>query len=163
MTWRGQSIQTAIWKRPVMTARVASHGLSGDQQADLKLHGGPDKAVYAYCLEDYAWWGQVLGVPLNPGQFGENLTTSGLDLSASVIGETWRIGTVTLCVTQPRLPCVKLGIRMNDPAFPKRFLAARRLGAYLRVLESGTISVGDHIAVVSRPVGGKALSDWEDG
>ena len=149
----GRVVTTAIWKRPV-SGRVAVRGvnLAGDDQADRSVHGGVDKAVYAYAREDYDWWGAELGRDaLGPGTFGDNLTVSGLDLNAAEVGERWRVGTALLEVSEPRFPCFKLGIRMGDPKFLKRFAAARRPGTYLRIVEQGELGVGDEIHVVERP------------
>jgi MOSC domain-containing protein YiiM len=146
-------VTTAIWKRPV-SGRVALRGvnLAGDEQADRSVHGGVDKAVYAYAREDYDWCGGELGAEaLEAGTFGENLTVSGLDLNAAKVGERWRVGSALLEVSEPRFPCFKLGIRMGDPTFLKRFAAARRPGAYLRITEEGELGAGDEIEVVDRP------------
>ena len=141
-------IRTAIWKTPVK-GRVAVRGvnLDGDQQADPSVHGGPDKAVYAYAIEDTRAWEAALHRELGPGAFGENLTTSGLDVSGALVGERWRIGTALLEVVQPRLPCFKLGLRMGDPSFVRRFARASRPGAYLRILDEGEFGAGDVIQV----------------
>lgn len=151
--WRGKRVRTGIWKTPVggRPVRVEGINLAGDDQADRTVHGGADKAVYAYAAEDYRAWEGELGATPEPGTFGENLTTSGIDLGRALIGERWRIGTAVLEVTQPRFPCYKLGIRMGDAEFPARFARALRLGAYLRVLEGGDVRAGDEIIVVSRP------------
>jgi MOSC domain-containing protein YiiM len=126
--------------------------LAGDDQADRSVHGGVDKAVYVYAREDYEWWGGELGTEtLGDGTFGENLTVSGLDLNAAEVGERWRVGSALLEVSEPRFPCFKLGIRMDDPKFLKRFAAARRPGLYLRIVEQGELSAGDEIDVVERP------------
>ena len=148
----GQTVWTAIWKDPV-EGRVPLRGvnLRGDDQADRSVHGGPDKAVYAYGAEDTEWWEAELGRPLGPGAFGENLTVRGLAVSEAVIGERWVVGSTLLEVAQPRLPCFKLGLRMGDPRFLKRFAVAGRPGAYLRVIREGDIGAGDPIDVVSRP------------
>lgn len=151
--YRGKRVMTAIYKAPV-AGPVALHGvnLAGDDQADRSVHGGVDKAVYSYASEDYEWWGAELGRdPLAPGTFGENLTTAGIDLGDSLIGERWRVGATLLEVSEPRFPCFKLGIRMGDQKFLKRFAAARRPGAYLRIVEEGELAAGDAIEVVSRP------------
>jgi MOSC domain-containing protein YiiM len=123
------------------------------------VHGGPDKAVYSYAREDYEFWREELGVETPPGLFGENLTVEGLDLSSAMIGERWRVGSALLEVAQPRLPCFKLGIRMGDPRFPKRFLAASRMGAYLRVVHEGDVGAGDEVHVVLKPDDGVTLND----
>ena len=151
--WHGRQIETAIWKSPV-DRRVAVRGvnLDGDDQADRRVHGGPDKAVYAYAIEDYEWWADALGYPLEPGSFGENLTVVGIDLSSSVIGTRWRVGSAVLRIAQPRLPCFKLGMRMGDASFVEEFELAGRFGAYLRILEEGDVGAGDSIEIESAPV-----------
>jgi MOSC domain-containing protein YiiM len=151
----GHAVLTAIWKHPV-PGRVALRGvnLEGDDQADRTVHGGPDKAVYAYARKDIQWWEEELGRALGEAPFGENLTVSGLAVSEAVIGELWALGTALLQVAQPRLPCFKLGLRMGDTRFLKRFVAARRPGAYLRVLREGDIAAGDRIEVTGRPAHG---------
>jgi MOSC domain-containing protein YiiM len=144
--------RTAIWKSPVEgPVRVRGVNLDGDDQADRSVHGGPDKAVYAYAAEDLAWWAEGLDRPVGPGTFGENLTTVGIDLAGAVVGERWAVGTTVLEVTQPRIPCYKLGIRMGDPQFPRRFAAAGRPGAYFRIIHEGVIAAGNTIQVISRP------------
>ncbi len=151
----GRTIWTAIWKTPV-EGRVALRGvnLQGDDQAERTVHGGPDKAVYAYAAEDTELWESELGEPLGSAPFGENLTVRGLPVSEAVIGERWEVGTALLEVAQPRLPCFKLGLRMGDPRFVARFAEADRPGAYLRVVREGDIGAGDAIEVVSRPAHG---------
>ena len=145
-------VTTAIWKTPV-EGRVAVRGvnLDGDDQADRSVHGGPDKAVYAYSVEETRVWAAELGRELGPAAFGENLTTEGLDVSGAVVGERWRIGTTLLEIVQPRLPCYKLALRMDDPHFVKRFAQASRPGAYLRIIEEGQLGAGDAVEVESRP------------
>jgi MOSC domain-containing protein YiiM len=147
-----RTITTAIWKSPV-AGRVAVSGvnLSGDDQADRSVHGGHDKAVYAYAWEDTLWWQEQLGRELEPGNFGENLTLSGVDLPGAVVGERWRVGSALLEVSEPRFPCFKLGLRMGDPTFLKRFAAARRTGTYLRIVGEGAVGAGDPIEQVTRP------------
>jgi MOSC domain-containing protein YiiM len=145
---RGRPVQSAIGKAPVDgRVRVEGVNLAGDDQADRRVHGGPDKAVYAYAEEDYAWWSEALGRPVEAASFGENLTTRGIDLRAARIGDRWRVGTALLEVAQPREPCFKLGIRMGDDLFPGRFEVAGRPGAYLRIVEEGEIAAGDAIEV----------------
>jgi MOSC domain-containing protein YiiM len=148
----GHTVLTAIWKDPV-EGRVALLGVNfqGDDQADRTVHGGPDKAVYAYAAEESEWWEEELGKQLGPAPFGENLTVRGLPVSEAVIGERWAVGTGLLEVAQPRLPCFKLGLRMGDPRFPKRFAQAGRPGAYLRVVREGDVGAGDRIDVIDRP------------
>ena len=159
VVWRGSIVRTGIWKEPVGTRAVALRGvnLDGDDQADRRVHGGVDKAVYAYAEEDYRYWADQEGVRTQPGLFGENLTVRGIELRNAVVGERWRIGSTLLEVAQPRLPCYKLGIRMDDARFPKRFLAAARQGAYLRIIEEGELRAGDAIHVVHRPDHGVTL------
>jgi MOSC domain-containing protein YiiM len=150
--WFGREVTTSIWKEPV-DGRVPLAGvnLRGDDQADRRVHGGPDMAVYAYAVEDYEWWSEELGVPLRPGTFGENLTLEGIDLQACAVGETWAVGTAQLRVTQPRMPCFKLGIRMGDAAFVDRFAAARRFGSYFAIEAAGAIGAGDRARRLVRP------------
>jgi MOSC domain-containing protein YiiM len=149
--WYGRAVTTGIWKAPV-DGRVAVRGvnLDGDDQADRRVHGGPDKAVYAYAVEDYAWWSRELGQELGPGTFGENLTVEGIALGALVIGSRWLVGTTELEVAQPRQPCFKLGIRMGDAEFVDRFDEAARFGAYLRIVREGDVGAGDEITVLPR-------------
>lgn len=158
--WHGRTVETGIWKAPVV-GRVAVRGvnLEGDEQADLRVHGGPDKAVYAYAVEDYDWWAEELGRPLAPGTFGENLTVHGLALGELVIGTRLAIGTTVLEVAQPRLPCFKLGLRMGDAAFVERFDDAARFGAYFRIVEEGDIGAGDTIAVAESRVDGITVGE----
>lgn len=145
-------VRTGIWKSPVEgRVRLAGVNLDGDDQADRTVHGGPDKAVYAYAAEDLAWWTEELGRPVGPGTFGENLTTTGVDLAAAVVGQLWAVGSTILAVTQPRIPCYKLGIRMGDPRFPARFARAARPGAYLRIVSPGDVAAGDPIQLLETP------------
>ncbi len=139
---------SAIWKESV-EGPVAIEGVNliGDDQADRRVHGGPDKAVYAYSLEDYDWWAPNTG-PLTAGTFGENLTTRGIDLTASYIGDRWHVGSAILEVSQPREPCFKLGMRMADDHFPGKFAAAGRPGVYLRIIAHGVVTCGDTIEVI---------------
>ncbi|MFL5617912.1 MAG: MOSC domain-containing protein [Gemmatimonadaceae bacterium] len=160
VVWRGRIVTTAIWKHPV-DGRVAIRGvnLDGDDQADREVHGGKDKAVYAYAREDYDAWRDDHGVETTPGLFGENLTVEGVDLVNAVVGERWDVGSALLEIAQPRLPCFKLGIRMGDERFPRRFQAEGRMGAYFRIVRDGDIGAGDAIEVVSRPAHGVTLAD----
>lgn len=147
--WHGRRVRTAIFKDPVEGPVLAADvNLGGDDQADRRVHGGPDKAVYAYAADDYSWWGSQLGEPPGPGTFGENLTTDGIDLRESRIGDRWHVGEAVFEVAQPREPCFKLGIRMGDAAFVEVFEKARRPGAYLRIVRPGQVAAGDPIAVV---------------
>jgi MOSC domain-containing protein YiiM len=148
----GAEVASGIVKAPVAgRVRVGHTNLDGDGQADLTVHGGPDKAVYAYPAEHYPAWARDLGRDdLRPGHFGENLTTEGLVEEDVLIGDRFRMGTALLEVSQPRIPCFKLGIRMGDPGFLKPFLRSGRLGFYLRVLEEGDLAAGDAIARAGR-------------
>ena len=149
---RGRPAVSAIWKSPV-SGRVAARGvnLEGDDQADREAHGGPDKAVYAYALEDARWWAEEIGRPLEHGEIGENLTTEGIDVTNALVGERWEIGSTVLEVSEPRVPCWRLAVRMEDTAFPRRFTQAGRPGAYLRIAVEGELGSGDEIRVVERP------------
>jgi MOSC domain-containing protein YiiM len=144
--------KSAIWKSPA-TGRIAIRGvnLAGDDQADRQAHGGPDKVVYTYAVEDARWWEQQIGRGLAHGEFGENLTTEGIEVNSALIGEHWEIGTTVLEVSEPRIPCWRLGVRMNDKMFPRRFTEALRPGAYLRLVVEGDVGAGDEIRVVDRP------------
>ena len=150
--YEGQLGTSSIWKSPV-AGRVAVRGVNieGDDQADRSVHGGPDKAVYSYAIEDTRWWEQELGRVMEMGQFGENLTTEGVDLTSALVGERWAIGSVVLEVSEPRMPCWKLGMKMGDPGFLRQFTQAGRPGTYFRIIEEGDIGAGDEIEVVERP------------
>jgi MOSC domain-containing protein YiiM len=142
---------TAIDKRPVAgRVPVGELGLAGDRQLS-RIHGGLDKAVYAYAVEDAQWWAGELGRDIPPGQFGENLRTSGIDVTGALIGERWQIGDVVLEVRLPRTPCENLSMRMGIERFHRRFNASGRVGAMLAVLTPGTIGAGDDISVCLRP------------
>ena len=144
VTWGGRSFTTAIRKHAVAgRVPVVGVNLAGDDQADRSVHGGEDKAVYGYAMADYDWWAREGGVSLAPATFGENLTLDGVDLGACKIGERWRVGTALLEVSEPRLPCFKLGYRMNDPGFVRTFSHALRPGSYFRILEEGDVAAGD--------------------
>lgn len=150
--YHGRPRTTGIYKEPVPgRVPLRAEGVAGDQQADLTVHGGTRKAVYAYAAEDAAWWEEQLGREVSPGTFGENVTLSGLDVNGAVIGERWQMGTSLVEVTQPRFPCWKLGFRMGSARFPRRFLDAERPGTYLRVLEAGEVEAGDPVTWVSEP------------
>jgi MOSC domain-containing protein YiiM len=149
-TWGGQTFTTAIVKEPVTgSRRIEDVNIKGDDQADRTVHGGPSKAVYAYSMEDYAWWSQQLERDLPPGTFGENLTLDGVDASALPIGERWRVGTALLEVSEPRIPCFKLAWRMQMPTFPKRFAKAMRFGTYFRIIEEGEVEAGSPMTLES--------------
>jgi MOSC domain-containing protein YiiM len=150
--WRGRRVQTSIFKTPVSRhVHVARDNVEGDQQSDLTVHGGRDKAVYVYPAEHYDFWRRELpGVELPWGAFGENFTTEGLLEDEVWIGDRYRVGTTELVVTQPRMPCYKLGIRFDRPDMVKRFLHSRRSGFYLAVEREGEVGTGDLIERFAR-------------
>jgi len=150
--YHGRPAQSAIWKSPV-SGRVAARGvnLAGDRQADLEAHGGFDKAVYAYSVEDQRWWEREIGRPISYGEFGENLTTEGRELNDALVGERWQIGSAIFEVSEPRIPCWRLGVRMNDETFPRRFTKALRPGTYLRIVLEGDVGAGDEIRLMEKP------------
>ncbi len=145
--WQGRVVRTSIFKAPVSCrVRVTTLNLEGDEQSDLSVHGGIDKAVYAYPSEHYAFWREELpGVELPWGAFGENFTTEGLLEGAVHIGDHLRVGSAEFKVTQPRMPCFKLAIRFGRPDMVKRFLRSGRTGFYLAVLSEGEVTAGDPI------------------
>ena len=161
VTWQGRRVRTGIFKEPVAgRVRVERLNLEGDGQADLRVHGGEDKAVYAYPVEHYGPWRAELERESLPfGQFGENLTVEGLLEDQVRIGDIYRVGTALWQVSQPRTPCFKLGIRMGSDAFPQRFLESGRSGFYLRVVEEGELEAGDPIRLKSREAIG--LTVWD--
>jgi len=162
--WYGRLVHTAIWKEPVPGPILASGvNLAGDDQADRRVHGGHDKAIYAYATEDYEWWSDELGHEIGAGTFGDNLTTRGLDVSGANIGDRWVVGGpsggAVLEVSQPREPCFKLGIRMGDAGLVDHFGDARRPGAYLRIVEPGPLAAGDEIVVTRAEEPAIAIAD----
>ncbi|WP_449373903.1 MOSC domain-containing protein [Arthrobacter psychrolactophilus] len=143
---------TAIDKRAVDgPVNLRKFGVFGDVQADSEHHGGPDQAVYAYSQEDADFWSAELGRTIEPGLFGENLRTQGVQTTHAVIGTRWRIGKALLEVTSPRVPCATFGERMGEPQWVKRFTQAGRVGTYLRVLEHGKAQAGDAVVVEHVP------------
>ncbi len=152
VSWKGKAVTTGIFKRPV-TGRVVVRtlNLEGDRQADLRVHGGPDKAVYAYPSEHYSFWRRELPeMELPWGMFGENLTIEGLLENEVNIGDRFRIGSVELIVTQPRMPCYKLGVRFGREDMVKRFLHSGRTGFYFAVQREGEVGAGDSIIRIAR-------------
>ena len=146
-----EKVESGIVKRPVLGGvEIGPMSVSGDSQVDLINHGGADKAVYAYDRGDYLFWEERLGRKLPPGTFGENLTVEGLPSDIVRVGDRYRIGTVLLEVTQPRVPCYKLGMKMGDSHFPAAFAKALRVGFYLRVINPGTLTAGETIAIEHR-------------
>jgi len=148
--WRGKTVTTSIFKAPISgRIRVNRLNVAGDQQSDLTVHGGPDKAVYVYPAEHYAFWrAELPGVALSWGAFGENLTTEGLLEDAIRIGDRLQIGTAEFSVTQPRMPCFKLAIRFDRADMVKRFLLSGRTGFYLNVSQEGEVGAGDQVRVI---------------
>jgi MOSC domain-containing protein YiiM len=151
VTWHGRVVTTGIFKEPV-SGRVALRtlNLDGDRQADLAVHGGRQKAVYCYPLEHYPYWTRELGRELPPGMFGENLTTQGLDENTVHLGDEFAVGSATVVVTQPRMPCYKLGVKFESDAMVKRFLASGRSGFYVAVTREGEVGAGDEIVPIAR-------------
>jgi MOSC domain-containing protein YiiM len=152
VTWHGISVTTGIYKEPV-EGRVAVRKLNfeGDRQADLSVHGGPQKAVYCYPSEHYGYWKEELpGRELPMAIFGENLTTDGMSEESVHLGDRFSLGSAQFVVTQPRLPCYKLGIRFQDDRMVKRFLASGRTGFYFAVTREGEVGAGDEIKVIAR-------------
>lgn len=148
--WGSRAIRTAIFKDPVPgPVALEPLNLAGDEQADLRVHGGPDKAVYAYAHEHYAYWATQLpaGSLPGPGAFGENLTTTGLLESAVRVGDEFAVGTAVLRAVQPRQPCYKLNVRFDDARMVARFVAAGRSGIYFQVLQAGVVQAGDAIVL----------------
>lgn len=145
----GSLKRSAIDKRPVDgIVGVQTLGLQGDDIADLKHHGGPDKAVYAFAGEDLDAWSAELGRTLRPGQFGENLSTRGIDVTESCIGDRWRIGTAVLEVATVRIPCSVFAGFIDERQWVRRFMRTGRPGAYLRVIDQGQLAAGDRIDVI---------------
>jgi len=159
--WQGRAVRTSIFKQPVAgRVRVTRLNVEGDEQSDLSVHGGPDKAVYAYPAEHYAAWrGELPDPNLAWGAFGENLTTEGLLESDVSIGDRYRIGTTELIVTQPRQPCYKLAVRFGRPDMVKLFHESGRSGFYLAVTRAGDIGAGDGIERVARDERGLTVAD----
>jgi len=152
VAWKGRIVSTGIFKEPVPgRVKLRTLNLDGDRQADLSVHGGAEKAVYAYPAEHYDYWrGELAGMEMPFGMFGENFTTEGLAEDAVNIGDRFRIGTAELVVTQPRLPCYKLGIKFGRDDTVKRFLASGRTGFYLSVSREGEVGAGDAVALIDR-------------
>ena len=161
VTWHGRVVRTSIWKNPVEgRVRVSSLNLEGDQQSDLSVHGGPEKAVYAYPREHYEYWRRELpGTDLAWGAFGENFTTEGLLEPDIRIGDRIRVGSAEFLVTQPRMPCFKLGIRFGRDDMVKRFLRSGRPGFYLAVVREGEVAKGKSLEIVGRDEHGVTVAD----
>lgn len=147
----GRQVRTSIVKTPVADRQPVRDAHVGEDQPVEDAHGGVHKAAYAYAVEDYDWWAEQLQRELEPGTFGENLTVADVDVTGARIGERWRVGTAVVRVTEPRIPCFKLGWRMGDPRFPARFGRAGRPGAYLAIEQPGEVGAGDAVEVLDRP------------
>ena len=159
--WQGKRVRTSIFKSASAGhVRVMTLNVEGDEQSDLSVHGLVHKAVYAYPSEHYPFWREeVPGVDLPLGTFGENFTTEGLFEEAVHIGDRFRVGSAEFIVTQPRLPCFKLGIRFGRQEMVKRFLRSGRAGFYLAVLEEGLVTAGDSIELLARDEHGVTVAD----
>jgi MOSC domain-containing protein YiiM len=152
VVWNGQTVSTGIYKTPVEgRVMLRKLNLDGDRQADLTVHGGPTKAAYAYPAEHYSYWqGELPGTELPWGMFGENFTTEGLDESTVNIGDRFQIGSAEVMVTEPRMPCYKLGIKFGRTDIIRRFLASGRSGFYFSVEREGEVGAGDEIELIGR-------------
>ena len=161
VAWKGRSVSTGIFKEPVQgRVMLRRLNLDGDRQADLSVHGGADKAVYAYPAEHYHYWrGELAGMAMPFGMFGENFTTEGLLEDAVHIGDHFRIGTAELVVTQPRLPCYKLGLKFGRDDMVKLFLASARTGFYFSVSREGEVEAGDAVTLIDRDPNRVAVPD----
>ena len=161
VVWKGVTVQTAIFKEPVAGAvAIRELNLAGDQQADLTVHGGLEKAVYVYPVEHYEYWRKQLSdLSLSWGAFGENLTTEGLLEDTLCIGDLLRIGSAVLQVTQPRMPCYKLELRFNRNDMIKRFLVSGRSGFYLSVIEPGDVGAESRVEILDRDPDYVTVSD----
>ena len=162
--WRGETVRTSIFKAPVPgTVRVGTLNVEGDGQSDLSVHGGRDKAVYAYPSEHYAFWRAALpATDLVWGVLGENFTTEGLLERDVRIGDRLRAGTAEFIVTQPRMPCFKLGIRFGRADMVKRFQRSGRTGFYLAVTREGDVAPGDALQFIARDAHGITVADITD-
>jgi len=161
VSWHGRIVTTGIFKEPV-AGRVMMRklDLDGDRQADLTVHGGEYKAVYCYPVEHYAYWKKELpGRDLPMGMFGENFTTDGMLENEVHLGDRFAIGSAEVIVTQPRLPCYKLGVRFGADDMVKRFLASARTGLYLAVMREGQVGAGDEIALISQDANAVPVSE----
>jgi MOSC domain-containing protein YiiM len=161
VVWNGQTVSTGIYKLPVEgRVMLRALNLDGDRQADLTVHGGPEKAAYAYPAEHYAYWREELpGAELPWGMFGENFTTEGLDESTVNIGDRFRLGAAEVTVTQPRMPCYKLGVKFGRADILKRFLASGRTGFYFSVRREGEVRSGDEIELIGRDENNVTVAD----
>tara|TARA_B100001564_G_scaffold357060_1_gene372506 strand:- start:378 stop:1037 length:660 start_codon:yes stop_codon:yes gene_type:complete len=162
--FNGKELITSIYKKPIDgSVEVTDIGISGDRQADLKVHGGYDKAVYAYSHKHYKKWSEEMGHTYSDyGLVGENLTIDDFDEKLVKIGDEFEVGSCKFQVSQPRIPCYKIGIKMNSRDFPKKFSSSCLLGGYLRVIESGSIKNGDELKLVKTDNGSLSLYEISD-
>lgn len=159
-SWRMQTVSTGIFKKPVSgPVQLRKLNLDGDRQADLTVHGGPFKAVYAYPSEHYEFWAHELGAQLPWGMFGENFTTEGLCESDLHIGDRFQIGSAIVMVRQPRIPCHKLAVKFQRTDILARFLRSGRSGFYFSVEREGTVAAGDRVELLSRELGGISIAE----
>jgi MOSC domain-containing protein YiiM len=161
VVWHGRAVTTGIFKEPVRgPVAVRTLNLDGDRQADLTVHGGKNKAVYCYSSSHYDHWKRELpGRDLPPGTFGENLTIDGPGDNEFFLGDRFRVGTAETIVTQPRLPCYKLGVKFEDDGMVKRFLASGRMGFYLAVTREGKVGAGDEMELIERDANALPVSE----
>jgi len=161
VVWKGRTVLTSIFKEPVAGRIVARRlNLDGDRQSDRFVHGGLEKAIYVYPVEHYRYWrAQFPTMDLPWGMFGENLTTEGLEEKTVHIGDQFRVGSATVVVTRPRLPCYKLGLKFQRDDILKRFLQSGLTGFYLAVLEEGEVAAGDPITLLERDEDAVSVSD----
>ena len=158
--WTGSEGRTGIDKRSVAgSVEFKNNGVAGDRIIDTNVHGGYDQAVYAYAREDAHWWEKEIGEEIPAGRFGENLTTEGIDVNAALVGEQWKIGSVILEVSQPRIPCRVFAGFWKRATLIKDFTQAGRPGAYLRIIQEGTAQAGDVIEVIYKPDHAISISD----
>lgn len=158
--WAGSVGKTGIDKRPKLgRVSLENDAVEGDQVLDTKNHGGKDQAVYAYAREDADWWEKEIGLEINNGRFGENLTTQDIDVTNAIVGEKWAIGTCILQVTMPRIPCKVFQGFWQRPNLIKEFTQAQRPGAYLKIIQEGYVSAGDDIRVFDIPQHGITIKD----
>jgi MOSC domain-containing protein YiiM len=158
--WTGSEGRTGIDKRSVAgPIDFKDNGVVGDRVIDTNVHGGYDQAVYAYAQEDAQWWEKEIGEEITAGRFGENLTTEGIDVNAALVGEQWKIGSIILEVSQPRIPCRVFAGFWKRATLIKDFTQAGRPGAYLRIIQEGTATAGDSIEVIFKPDHAVSISD----
>ena len=158
--WTGSEGKTGIDKRAAIgPVRFSNEQVDGDVIVDRNHHGGFHQAVYAYAREDADWWQNELGIAIAHGRFGENLTTTGIDVNQCLVGERWKVGSTILEVSQPRIPCRVFAGFWNRPTLIKEFMAAGKPGTYLRIIQEGEITAGDSIEIISRPSHAITIAD----